>query len=300
MTDFTSCKRIAGKAYSGANGKKIAIEYEGEQYMLKFPPSGKEKPTELSYTNSCYSEHIGCSIFNMLGMQAQKTKLGSFTVKGKMKTVCACRDFTVGDKRLYDFCAIKNTVIDSEHGGTGTELEDITETIAQQTFVNPQTLSEHFWNMFIVDAFLGNFDRHNGNWGFLVDEATQKASIAPVFDCGSCLLPQADEQIMTAVLLDENELNARINHFPTSAIKYNGKKINYRDFITSRNCEECNEAIERIVPRIDMKQIELFIEGIEELTDLQKSFYKRYLSGRYEMILLPAYEQIMKQGIVLQ
>lgn len=300
MTDFTNCKRVASKAYSGANGKKIAIEYEGEQYMLKFPPSGKEKPTELSYTNSCFSEHIGCSIFNMLGVQAQKTKLGSFTVKGKTKIVCACGDFTVGGKRLYDFCAIKNTVIDSEHGGSGTELEDITETIAQQTFVNPQILSEHFWNMFIVDAFLGNFDRHNGNWGFLVDDETHKASIAPVFDCGSCLLPQADEKIMTAVLTDENELNARINHFPTSAIKSGGKKINYRDFIASCNREECNEAIGRIVPRIDMQQIESFIENTEELTELQKSFYKRYLIGRYEKILMPAYEQAIKQGFILQ
>jgi len=44
MIDFTNCKRIISKAYSGANGKKIAIEYESEQYMLKFPPSGKEKP----------------------------------------------------------------------------------------------------------------------------------------------------------------------------------------------------------------------------------------------------------------
>ena len=36
--DFTNCKRVLGKAYNGANGKKIAIEYNGEEYMLKFPP----------------------------------------------------------------------------------------------------------------------------------------------------------------------------------------------------------------------------------------------------------------------
>lgn len=30
--------------------------------MLKFPPSGNGKPTELSYTNSCVSEHIASSI----------------------------------------------------------------------------------------------------------------------------------------------------------------------------------------------------------------------------------------------
>ena len=292
MIDFTNCKRIISKAYSGANGKKIAIEYEGEQYMLKFPPSGKEKPTELSYTNSCYSEHIGSTIFNMLGLEAQKTLMGSFTVGEKKKIVCACRDFTAGGKQLYDFCAIKNTVIDSEHGGTGTELEDVTDTIAQQTFVNPEVLSAHFWDMFIVDALLGNFDRHNGNWGFLVDINTQETSIAPIYDCGSCLLPQADEKIMKAVLTNEDELNARIYQFPTSAVKQNGKKINYHYFITSCRYEECNKALLRIVPRIDMDSICAFIDSVGELSVLQKSFYKKYLVSRYEKILMVAYEKL--------
>ncbi len=292
MIDFTNCKRIISKAYSGANGKKIAIEYDGKQYMLKFPPSGKEKPTELSYTNSCFSEHIGSSIFNMLGVKAQETLLGSFTVNGKKKIVCACRDFTVDGKQLYDFCAIKNTVIDSEHGGTGTELEDITDTIAGQEFVDPKILSNHFWDMFIVDAFLGNFDRHNGNWGFLVDTATQETSVAPIYDCGSCLLPQADEKIMKLVIEKEEELNARIYQFPTSAVKLNGKKINYHDFIVSCNFSECNEALKRIMSRIDMEQIAGFIDGVKEISAVQKSFYKRYLKGRYEKILLPAYEKL--------
>lgn len=293
MIDFTNCKRIISKAYSGANGKKIAIEYEGKQYMLKFPPSGKEKSTELSYTNSCFSEHIGSSIFNMLGVKTQETLLGSFTVNGKKKIVCACRDFTVSGKQLYDFCAIKNTVIDSEHGGTGTELEDITDTIAGQEFVDPKILSDHFWDMFIVDAFLGNFDRHNGNWGFLVDTATQETSVAPIYDCGSCLLPQADEKIMKSVIEKEEELNARIYQFPTSAVKLNGKKINYHDFIVSCNLAQCNEALKRIMPRIDMEKISDFIDGLEDLSAIQKSFYKRYLNGRYEKILLAAYEKLM-------
>ena len=293
MIDFTNCKRIISKAYSGANGKKIAIEYEGVQYMLKFPPSGKEKVTELSYTNSCFSEHIGSTIFNMLGVKAQETLLGNFTVNGKKKTVCACRDFTVGGKQLYDFCAIKNTVIDSEHGGTGTELEDITDTIAGQQFVEPKILSNHFWEMFIVDAFLGNFDRHNGNWGFLVDTVSQETKIAPIYDCGSCLLPQADEKTMKLVIEREEELNARVYQFPTSAVKLNGKKINYHDFIVSNNCAECSEALKRIMPRINMKEIAEFIDGVEGISSLQKSFYKRYLEGRYEKILLPAYEQLM-------
>ena len=87
MIDFTNCRIIPGRAYNGANGSKIAVSYDGEIYMLKFPPSGDRKPTELSYTNSCISEHIASSIFNMLGIPAQETILGNYTVKGKTKTV---------------------------------------------------------------------------------------------------------------------------------------------------------------------------------------------------------------------
>ena len=128
VPDFTNCKRVPGRAYNGANGKKIAIEHQGEQYMLKFPPSGQGKRTELSYTNSCISEHIASTIFNMVGIPAQETILGTYDVGGKTKIVCACKDFTADGSKLFDFCSIKNTVIDSEYGGTGTELEDILDT----------------------------------------------------------------------------------------------------------------------------------------------------------------------------
>lgn len=296
MIDFTNCKRVVRRAYNGANGKKIAIEYQGEQYMLKFPPSGKDKPTELSYTNGCYSDHIGSSIFNILGIKAQKTMLGKYEVGGKEKIVCACLDFTAGGKILYDFCSIKNTVIDSEHGGTGTELDDIEDTIENQQFVNPEMLLEHFWNMFIVDALLGNFDRHNGNWGVLVDPVTQRTEIAPIYDCGSCLLPQADEKIMNLLLSDADEMNARLYRFPTSAIKEKGKKINYYDFLTAAENKDCNAALIRIYPRINIDEISGFIKETEELSFLQKSFYEKYLKERYEKILEPAYEQVHSQS----
>lgn len=44
MTDFTNCPIVPGRAYNGANGSKIAVEYGGGIYMLKFPPSGERKP----------------------------------------------------------------------------------------------------------------------------------------------------------------------------------------------------------------------------------------------------------------
>lgn len=286
--DFSHCKRILSKAYSGANGKKIAIELDGKQYMLKFPPSGKNKPTELSYTNSCFSEHIGSSVFNMVGISAQKTMLGTYTVNGKEKIVCACEDFTADGSTLFDFCSIKNTIIDSEHEGAGTELQDLLETIGKQQFVNPTVLLDHFWNVFVIDALLGNFDRHNGNWGFLYHPLKHTSEIAPVFDCGSCLLPQADEMVMKTVLRDENELNARIYSFPTSAIKNCGKKINYYEFLSSTEDENCRKALERMLQRINLKEIMAFIDRETYMTSIQKTFYKYYIEQRFEKILVKA------------
>ena len=284
--DFTDCERLPGRAYNGANGKKIAVRYDDDVWLLKFPPSTAEKPTTLSYSNSCYSEHLASTIANMIGLKAQETRLGTFT-NGKTKVVCACRDFTADGKVLYDFCSIKNTVIDSDTGGTGTEMNDVLETIELQSFVDPVELKAHFWDMFVVDAFLGNFDRHNGNWGFLVDPTTRKAKIAPAFDFGSCLLPQADDDIMRRVIGDKAELDARIYNFPASALKQEGKKIGYVDFIAQNRDGVLAPSLSRIVPRIDLAAINAFIDDTPYLADLQRQFYKTYLAARYKVMFEP-------------
>lgn len=293
--DFTDCRRVPGRAYNGANGKKIAVEYEGLQYMLKFPPSGQSKPTELSCTNSCFSEHIASSIFRMMGVTAQETMLGIFDVAGKTKTVCACRDFTADGKQLFDFCSIKNTILDSDSKGSGTELSNILETIEKQQFVEPGRLLEHFWEMFVLDALLGNFDRHNGNWGLLYDPVSKTTDIAPVYDCGSCLLPQADESVMRSVLEQEEELNRRIFQFPTSALKLGGRKINYYDYLIKAGNADCNGAVKRIYGRLDREEISHFIEETPYISDLQKMFYKKYINARADLILAPACEMIQAE-----
>ena len=281
--DFTSCPRVPGRAYNGANGKKIAVSFEGEVWILKFPPSAADKPTDLSYSNSCVSEHLGSTIFRRLGVPAQETRLGTH-VNGRTKVVCACRDFTIPGKRFYDFCSIKNTVIDSETGGHGTELADVLSTIDLQQFVDPVAVRRRFWEMFVVDALLGNFDRHNGNWGFLVDEATTMASLAPVFDCGSCLLPQADERIMRLMLESEDELNARIYTFPNSMLKVGGRKINYRDFIAAGDDPGLAAALAALRPRIAALDFAALIGETPYLSPLQRQFLTTYLNARREIV----------------
>lgn len=65
-------------------------------------------------------------------------------------------------------------MIDSERNGYGTELSDILSTFEEQNVIDKVSLSNRFWDMFIVDAFIGNWDRHNGNWGFLYNTVTDE------------------------------------------------------------------------------------------------------------------------------
>ena len=283
VIDFTELKKRK-KTYAGANGNKISVIYEGEQYMLKFPPQAKLNKG-MSYSNSCFSEYLGCQIYESIGIPVQKTLMGVYTVKGKQKIVVACGDFTEPGVSLQDFASLKNRMIDSERQGYGTELIDILQTIDEQTLVDRDSLLERFWDMFVVDAFIGNWDRHNGNWGFLYDDRTDEMTLAPVYDCGSCLYPQADEQIMEAVLSDPGERNHRIYNIPLSAIMQDGKKIKYFDYISSLQNEDCNRALKRIVPRIDMEKIKEIINHTPFISDLQKKFYLTMLTERKTHIL---------------
>lgn len=295
MIDFTSCPVNRFRAYGGANGNKINITFEGHSYMLKFPPH-PSKNKEMSYTNSCISEYVACHIFSMLGFKVQETLLGTYTdSRGKTKTVVACRDFTEDGRRLIEFAQLKNTCIDSEQNGYGKDLSSIMEAIDEQSIYPSDKLREFFWDMFIADAFLGNFDRHNGNWGFLVDEQKQQAELAPIYDCGSCLYPQLDLELMEKVLTDENEINQRIYQFPRAALEENKTKLSYFDYISSLKNPDCNAALKRITKRIDLNAIQDFLETVPELLPLQREFYLTMLTERKEKILDYSMELIMQQ-----
>lgn len=88
--------------------------------MLKFPSMVKRN-SDVSYSNSCFSEYLGCQIYENIGIPVQKTLLGTYTVKGHEKIVVACGDFTEPGVTLQDFASLKNQMIDSERNGYGTE-----------------------------------------------------------------------------------------------------------------------------------------------------------------------------------
>lgn len=283
MIDFTDFP-TRRKAYGGANGSKLSIVIDDELWMLKLP-SHATKNMNLSYSNSSLSEYLGCHIFNMLGVPAQDTLLGTYTYHGVVRPVVACRDFTGPNIVVMDFASVKNQIIDSSSNGYGTELDDILDAVHRQAIVDQKILSDRFWDMFVIDAFIGNWDRHNGNWGFLYNQLTDEVSLAPVYDCGSALFPQIDESLANKILSSKRELQSRVYEIPTSSINLNGKRINYHKFLSSHEYEECDNALRRIAPRIDMPAVITLIDESGIKDSAIKEFLIRILMLRKQLLI---------------
>ena len=284
MIDFTNAIEEFNN-YKGSEKKKTLI-YDNKKYLVKFPDPVREKNKNISYINNAFSEYVGSNIFKIVGFETQNTVLGKYFYNGKEKIVCACEDFTDDENILYEFESLALSTNPDKK--IETDIEDIMEVLDENKMIHQEEIKEKFWDMFIIDGLIGNTDRHNGNWGFILNRNTKEIKFSPIYDCGSCLNPMLEDEELERIT--EIELkNLAINCY--SCIKENGKKINYMTFIKEMKNEECNSAIKRIFDKIDMEKINNFIDSIECLSNVRKEFYKNIIEKRY-LILEKTNKQI--------
>lgn len=278
MIDFTKCKEFFN-LYKGSEKKKTLV-YNNKKYLVKFPNPIREKNKNISYINNAFSEYVGSNIFKIVGFKTQNTILGKYNYNGKEKIVCACEDFSDNNHILYEF---ENLALSTNPDKKiETEIKDIMEVLEEsKNLINTEEAKQKFWEMFIIDSIIGNTDRHNGNWGFILNKETGKTSFSPIYDCGSCLNPMLEDEQLEKI--NETEIkNLAINCY--SCLKENGKKINYITYIKQMKNEECNKAIKRCFSDIKIEEIESFIEKIEVMSETRKNFYKEIINKRYSII----------------
>ncbi len=264
--------------YKGSEKKKTLI-YNNKKYLVKFPDPIREKNKNISYINNAFSEYVGSNLFKLAGFNVQNTILGIYEFKGKEKIVCACEDFTDQEHVLYEF---ENLALSTNPDKKiETELKDIMEVLEENKMINTEETKQKFWDMFILDSLIGNTDRHNGNWGFLQNKITGEIKFAPIYDCGSCLNPMLEDKELSK--LSEVELkNIATNVY--SCLKEEGKKINYMNFLKQMQNEECNQAIKRVFPQINLEEMINFIHKIENMSEIRKNFYEWIIKQRYKII----------------
>lgn len=298
MIYFEDCP-INDRVYGGAARRKLGVVYEGQNYILKFPGNLKDKQLKnikTSYSNAPVSEYIGSHAYELIGMPVHETKLGVY----KNRVVVGCKDFLLEGENLIEFEKIKVTFLppflDSngeETNGTGTDLQEVLMTIQEHPMLNRISgIEEHFWNMFVVDAFIGNPDRNNANWG-IIKKADGSFSITPVYDNGNCLNNRWDDETMKKVLIDPGIMENESYKRKTNIFMIKEHHVKPCEYIYTKRNEKCNEAVKRLVPKIDMEKIKSMIYEIPCISDVRKKFYTSMISMRYEKVLLPTFQELV-------
>lgn len=289
------------KTYGGTAGVKIGITINNQDYLVKYPGKLKDanmKNVEISYSNSPVCEYIGCKIYESVGIPVQNVWLG----ERNGKIVVICKDFLNNTDTLIPFRDIRATfepTFTDPQGditnGTGTILGEIMRTLDEHPLsAKHPALKERFWDMFVVDALIGNPDRNNENWG-LIRDINKHYFLTPVYDCGNCLNNKLSEHQMRQYLSDSAKLAEAAIQRPCIFERKPQKRINPYKYILEVNNPNCNEAIKRIVPNINISAIEFIINEIPDdvLGETAKEFYTHLITIRNDLILQPAYEQLI-------
>lgn len=286
--DFSNYEQ-GGITYGGSERKESILIPNGDgtssHYMLKF-----RKKTPFGARNNHISEYLGSHIFELLGFDVQKTFLGTF----KGEEVVACKSFVGPNEQFVPFNDVGESTLDQDKERYQYEYADIMQMLRDNSkLTDVSGTISLFWEMFIVDALIGNFDRHGLNWGFIKCEGAY--SLAPIFDNGSCLFPNlVDEDDMVRIIASSEETEKRVFGFPTSQIKLKGRKSSYYDVIGSLEFDECNKALSTVLDRADKESLQRLVASVPNISETQRAFYLHMLTARFERILEEPYSSLKR------
>lgn len=254
--------------YGGNEGRKECISFSGATWLVKYP-----SPL-FSYAPSPVSEYVGSHVYEMVGISVHQTLLG--LRNGKL--VVACRDFTdalAKGEAFYDFHDVKNNTAGldvlpdgSASSGNSTYLSDVLKQVYEAPFVSAVPgVRERFWDMFVVDAVIGNSDRNNTNWGFIFDAARGTARLAPVFDNGNCLFNKRSADADLDALSDEAAMRSLALVAPVSIyLRDDGKRIHPFGYIRTSHDIDCLAAVDRFVSAFSLDRFEDLLSSLPDET----------------------------------
>ena len=292
LPDFTGAARLFNY-YQGAN-RKFPIDLGGERFMLKLTeplePSPKH-PSMVSRANAPVSEYLGCHVFELAGLPVQETLLGTFDGEPAV----ACKDFIfampggAGRYVLSEFSSIATEMCGSSGVGRTPGIEVILGTLRGYPGLEPlrEAAEERFWRTFAVDALIGNFDRHCGNWGYIVDAAQGGlVGLAPVYDCGSSLYSRISLEGMAERLSDERAFRARVRDQPRPCLAVGGKpRPTFESILSGEYGGLAGAALAWVREAVNMEDVYGMVESTPGLAEVQVEFYKTALRLRMEEVV---------------
>ena len=253
----------------------------------------------LSYTTTPLSEYLGSQIYESINIETHKTILGI----SDNKLVVACKDFLNSTETIINYNSIKNEydeniekeiekISSKSSPNNNDNLEEIQIIMENNLYFKKDPLLKlRFWDMFIIDALIGNHDRNEGNWGIILDKQTGKTRLTPVFDNGAAFNNKSSEEKIEDIMKNESKFIQTAYESSTSIFRENDKKINPLKYIESCKNNDCNEALIRTFSNINLDKIKNIIisipesyENIKITSKIQKEYYSKLIEFRYNIL----------------
>lgn len=271
--------------YGGSGKKRTVIMDDGKRYILKVPTPRRNRG--VLYISNPVSEYVGCHVYQLVGIPAQRTYLGTYiTEEGKEKIACLCEDFSNDGLVLHEADKLELGVLESN---TLFSLKSVKALIGQVRGIDHDKICAEYCNRIIVDGLIGVTDRYNENWGF-TENTEGYVDIAPVYDCGASYSPILDDsEVTNAGTRMEAENTMTAFQYP------DGRRVKYIDLIYSDD-KDIQDAICRVVPNIPLEEIIRMIEDIPYISNTRKEYCKKITEYRYHGILVPAMERIFRMN----
>ena len=311
--DFSSCPfSDRNGTYGGNSGDKEGVLIENEPWIIKYPKKGSRltNVSDLLYSTTPVSEYIGSHVYEILGYPVHKTLLG---IRNN-HVVVACKDLCKNDTRLIEFRQLKNTYnkvlnekLDLSMSPTGSEHFVLLNEVLIHLEYNPSInnipgIKERFWDCVVIDGFINNNDRNNGNWGILRNKSGDVLS--PIYDNGAAFSPNVPEKRIINKLNNLESLEKGIYDSVTAYSLDSKSSSKFVDLLKLDN-DNLKNAIKRVVPLLQNKMIEIcdmlssIPESVGEFSIIskdRKQLYQKEMEFRLEKILLPEYNRLISVG----
>lgn len=279
MQDYSKYEINNGK-FIGGSGANKEIIINGFSYLVKF-----QKSSQRGWLFNHVSEYIGSRVYQLLGVPSQECFLGKYGDKN----VVVIKNFLKRNERLILFENVMEMMIDINRGFHTYSLDDIEHIIIGSGKSGSIRASvDRFFDMYVIDALNGNPSRSSLSWGYI--EGDSNYQLSPVFNNDECLYPDINSDILIGSIMKSESRIEELLLDRSNEIKSHNMSISFSKVLYSREYRECNNALDRIVPRIDLEKINEIIDSVEGISDIRRGFYKEIYRLRYERILLPTYE----------
>lgn len=248
MKQFTS--RDAHVTTLGGVTKKVIVK----DYLLKF---GREKFGLLR--KDYISEFIACKIAKQLGYSVQEVHLAY-----------------LDDKPCVAIELFQSPIITTDGFGESTlsdnsliyDLDGLLSFIPNKKFaISQQEYYDWVWATFLLDMFIGNFDRHIKNWGFIRNNDGLYIP-APYYDMGSSL--RINDWTNNKLTNNKEVIRKRLTKENKTVIKFKGKsKVNYVDILKE---VDAHRFVLDIINRMDYLDLDSIFKEVYEFDCTTKEY----------------------------